>query len=78
MAKPFLISFRVKSAEEVAQQLGVSKARRNRIFKIVGETLKKNSPEETLNNGKSKIRPVGENTYLTLRLRQRNNAKAAR
>lgn len=74
MSKAFSISFPVKSAEQVATQLGVSKARRDRIFTIVEKTLAKNGSHVKFSKGKSKGQGV-KNTIRASRSGHRNNAK---
>jgi DNA-binding transcriptional regulator YdaS (Cro superfamily) len=79
MAKAYKISFRVKSAEKLAERLGVSNARKNRIFRIVEENTPKNRAGRIsfATKRKSEAR-VGKDTHLTLRSTQQSNAQTSR
>jgi hypothetical protein len=80
MSRAVSISFPVKSAAELASHLGLSKARKDRIFTIVARTVGKGrSRPATLNvEEKSKHRMVFKNKARTSRSRQQSNAKGSK
>lgn len=77
MAKQIELTFPEKSASEVASQLGMSKARKERIFAIVEETAGKRGSERVVWFARAKSK-AKKNGRLSARPVRRNNAKAAR
>ncbi len=75
MSKPISLSFPEKSASELASRLGMSEARKNRIFAIVAETARKTGSGLWATKARAK---ASKNGRLSSRSGRRSNAKAAR
>jgi hypothetical protein len=81
MSKALPISFPVKSAEQLASYLGVSKSRKDRIFTIVARAAGKNGSSRAAwgHKKKSKRQVVAKKSgFRTSTSGRRSNAKTAK